>query len=347
MSTFLRKWFHPTVDAIFSTLPFTTRWRLLVFQPLATLSYLINTIPTLFSRRFSYIRIPNRSGSVTAIVYQPPHPNPTDRLRPLHLDIHGGAFIGGHPEADHRFCSFLSDRTGAVVVSATYRFAPLHPFPAAIDDIDDIVAWLQQNAKSKLNADPKLFTISGSSAGGNLALAACLQPSCHAPSPTAIKAAITFYAPIDCRIPPKDKPRSADFPKYDPLSFMLPLYDSYAVTTRPASLTDSRCNPILASAHKLPEKVLMVIPTIDILVHEQLTFVERVKGDIEKTGEEGKDREIEAMVMKGCFHGWLELPSGVIREETRKQVFERAVEVIKEVHRGEGFVVDESKERVR
>jgi acetyl esterase/lipase len=340
MSSFLYKWFHPTIDAIFSTLPLRTRWRLLLFQPLAILAYSINIIPNLFSRRFSSFRIPTRSGSVRAIVFQPPPSRIAQGLRPLHLDIHGGGFVGGHPEADHRFCSHLSDRTGAVVVSASYRFAPKHPFPAAIDDINDVVKWLQANAESKLKANPKLFTISGSSAGGNLALAACLQPSCHEPAPTAIKAAVTFYAPIDCRIPPINKPVPANFPKRDPIAFMLPLYDSYGLPTRPASLTDPRCNPILAEATKLPRRVLMIIPTIDILLHEQLTFVERVKDDIEKLGREGEGRTMEAMIMDDCFHGWLELPSIVIKEETRQRVFERSVEVIREVQRREGWDFD-------
>lgn len=216
MSFFLRKWFHPTIDAIFGNLPFQTRWRLLLFQPVAILIYSINTIPNLFFRRFSSIRIPTRSGSVHAILFQPPKSSHSTRPRPLHLDIHGGGFLGGHPEADYRFCTALSDRTGAVVVGATHRFAPKHPFPAAIDDIDDVVQWLIQNAAFKFNADPSLFTISGSSAGGNLALATCLQPSCHGASPTAIKAAITFYAAIDLRIPPIQKPVPPNFPTKDP-----------------------------------------------------------------------------------------------------------------------------------
>ncbi len=128
------------------------------------------------------------------------------------------------------------------------------------------------------------------------------------------------------------------------MAFMQPLYDSYAVTTRPASLTDPRCNPIIADVRKLPERILMVIPPIDILVHEQLTFVERVKDDIERLGKEGKGREVEAMVVDGAFHGWLELPDWIIKKvigrETRMEVFERCVEVVKEVHERHGLVLD-------
>lgn len=208
----LQAWFHPTIDAILAKdVPFHYRWRLILFQPFVILIYLINTVPVLFSKRATELQIPVRDGrKLRSLVYQPSRPNqafvqshkgsrsaPTDvarsTLRPLHLDIHGGAFLGGHPEANHRFCAALSDRTGAVVVSTTYRFAPRYPFPAAIDDIDDVVAWLLEHAESKLQADPRCFTLSGSSAGGNLALATSLNNTLEE---SKAKAVVTFYAPV-------------------------------------------------------------------------------------------------------------------------------------------------------
>lgn len=209
-------WFHPTIDAFLATeVPFHYRWRLLLFQPVAILAYLINTVPTLFSKRATELEIPVRNGrKIRSLLYLPPQccralgPDYEDLrstqqaiaqplLRPLHLDIHGGGFLGGRPEANHRFCSALSARTGAVVVSTTYRFAPRYPFPAAIDDIDDVVAWLLEHAASKLQADPECFTLSGSSAGGNLALATSLSDM---PRENRCKAVVTFYAPV-CSLP--------------------------------------------------------------------------------------------------------------------------------------------------
>ena len=131
---------------------------------------------------------------------------------------------------------------------------------------------------------------------------------------------------------------------------MQPLYDSYAVTTRPDNVTDPRCNPIIADVEMLPEKVLMVVPPVDILVHEQLTFAERVKADIEKLRKQGKGlgRSIETIVQEGCFHGWLELPEWIIRRvigrETRREVFERCAEVVREVHEKNGFVLGSEKD---
>jgi len=57
---------------------------------------------------------------------------------------------------------------GAVCVSASYRLAPEHPFPAAPNDSWDALQWAAANAKS-LKADPSQgFIVGGTSAGGNI-----------------------------------------------------------------------------------------------------------------------------------------------------------------------------------
>jgi acetyl esterase/lipase len=104
---------------------------------------------------------------------------------------------GGLPELQAAFCNRVCEETGAVAISISYRYAPVHPFPAAIDDVDAIIRYIRDNAIYKYGADPNLLTVSGASAGGNLALAATQQPDCHAPSPVAIKAMVVYY-PVVC-----------------------------------------------------------------------------------------------------------------------------------------------------
>ena len=64
--------------------------------------------------------------------------------------------------------------------------------------------------------------------------------------------------------------------------------------------------PIVADIKTLPDNMLLIIPSIDILLVEQLTFLERVKADIEAEGDDGRPRRVEGMVFEDCFHGWLE-----------------------------------------
>lgn len=102
-------------------------------------AYTVHWIPTCDGRRGH------------AIVFRPS----TDKRWPkrlwlLHLDIYGEAFIGGIAEFDAPWCQMVTNRTGAAIVSPQHRDAPTHPFPTAIDDIDDVVPFLQKHGEDKL-----------------------------------------------------------------------------------------------------------------------------------------------------------------------------------------------------
>lgn len=312
MNHFFYKHFHPTIDFFRSFLPhappisWSLRLRLLLFQPMVTLTALVTEIPYSFRRRtYSQLDIPTGGSSVRALVYQPPtlgQPLST-KLRPLHLDLHGGAFVGGNAEADRRFCEHLAATTGTVVVSANYCLAPIHPFPGAIGDVDDIVAWLHLHAADALGADTTLMTVGGSSAGGNLAFASCLGEGCWGAAETAFKGVLTFYAAIDLRLSPWEKPHPDSMPKTDPFRVFLPLYDAYPRRARQDHMEDARLSPAVMDVSRVPRDVLMVIPGIDILVHEQEMFVERIR---KESGERGLDKRVEVLKIEEAFHGWME-----------------------------------------
>src|ERR1051326_3152381 len=181
----LKSWLRPTIDALIGrNITFAHRWRMLVFlQPAAFITHSIGSLPWIFSRAFTSELITVDTGrTFRVLVFKAngkPGPKDLKKPRPLHLDIHGGAFIGGLPEYDACFCDLLARTTGAVVISTSYRYAPRYPFPAAIDDIDAVVRYLHAHARDRWGADPQLMTISGGSAGGNLALASTQQPACH------------------------------------------------------------------------------------------------------------------------------------------------------------------------
>jgi acetyl esterase/lipase len=317
MATFFRSlllWLRPSIDALLAkNITFAQRWRMLFFlQPVVFLTYSIAGFPWLLSRAFTVEFLPIAPGrSVRALIFESKAKKKDSdsdyTLRPLHLDVHGGGFMGGLPESDARFCDLLARETGAVVISTTYRYAPPNSFPAAIDDIDAVVRYLHANARERWGADPELMTTSGFSAGGNLAVAASQQDCCHPPAKTALKASVTFYGVMDLRFKPEEKPKPAHFPKKDPAVVLFPLMDAYAAPARAVNMDNPRLSPIVSKLETLPENMLLVVPAIDILVHEQLTFVERVKEEIERDLVEGKKgRRVEALVIEKGFHGWVE-----------------------------------------
>jgi len=96
--------------------------------------------------------------------YSPNTPGP----HPLLVCVHGGGWISGQKE-DFREVAQLYASKGYAAASIDYRLAPLHPYPAAVEDVRSFVRYAKANA-GKLNIDPNRIAAIGSSAGAHLAL---------------------------------------------------------------------------------------------------------------------------------------------------------------------------------
>ncbi len=92
--------------------------------------------------------------------------------------VHGGGFVTGSVDAVDHVCRSIADRAPAVVVSVAYRLAPEHVYPAALDDVEQALLFVSELA-TDLGIDPARVSIGGTSAGGNLAAAACLRARRH------------------------------------------------------------------------------------------------------------------------------------------------------------------------
>ncbi|WP_160573697.1 alpha/beta hydrolase [Actinomadura physcomitrii] len=112
-------------------------------------------------------RVPTRAGEIAVLRYHPPGPG---RPRPAHLSLHGGGFVQGgiHEVVEERLLRRRAVDGGVDIFAVGYRLAPEHPFPAALDDCLDALAWLSASA-AELGVDPDRIGVGGASAGGNLA----------------------------------------------------------------------------------------------------------------------------------------------------------------------------------
>lgn len=137
--------------------------------------------------------------------------------QPLHLDlalpaaagaapavvfIHGGGFRGGSRDGYGRLCLLMA-RNGFAAATITYRLAPAHPFPAAVEDCKAAVRWMRANAR-RLRIDPARIGVAGGSAGGNLALMVATTAGVaqfegdQVPGfSSAVQCAVSFYGPTD------------------------------------------------------------------------------------------------------------------------------------------------------
>ena len=98
---------------------------------------------------------------------------PDDAQPGVVVHLHGGGFVFNDVEVHDASARRLANRTGRAVLSVDYRLAPEHPFPAAPDDVDTVLGWLDAHGTEHGLAGPLLGH--GDSAGANLALVAALR----------------------------------------------------------------------------------------------------------------------------------------------------------------------------
>jgi acetyl esterase/lipase len=88
---------------------------------------------------------------------------------PVHaalICIHGGGWISGEREDVHEVARWFAEQ-GYAAFCPEYRLAPLHPYPAAVDDCRAFVRHLRANADD-LGIEPGKIASIGNSAGGYL-----------------------------------------------------------------------------------------------------------------------------------------------------------------------------------
>lgn len=89
------------------------------------------------------------------------------------VHVHGGGFVFHDVEVHDNAARRLANACGVAVLSVDYRRPPEHRFPAAPDDVDTVLAWLDEHAAEEGLAGPAF--VHGDSAGANLALVAALR----------------------------------------------------------------------------------------------------------------------------------------------------------------------------
>lgn len=105
-------------------------------------------------------------------LYCPEAPAPTVGW-PTVFYIHGGGWVLGNAHTHDMICIPLAVELGALVVAISYRLAPEHPYPAALDDCLDTWRRIQQDGLGEA-VDKSRIAVAGDSGGGNLAAALCL-----------------------------------------------------------------------------------------------------------------------------------------------------------------------------
>lgn len=100
---------------------------------------------------------------------------------PVLMHLHGGGFVSGSIESDDARCAQLAREANCIVASVDYRLAPESRFPTPLEDAFAAWRWLASQAAG-FGGDGKRMAISGSSAGGHLAIGVCRLAQARAAS---------------------------------------------------------------------------------------------------------------------------------------------------------------------
>src|SRR6185312_17514573 len=93
--------------------------------------------------------------------------------------FHGGGMVAGSIETHDRICAALAEATACRLISVDYRLAPVHKFPAAVEDAIAATEYVARNAGA-FGIDAERLVVGGDSAGGTLAAVVCQHAQRHA-----------------------------------------------------------------------------------------------------------------------------------------------------------------------
>ena len=193
--------------------------------------------------------IPGPGGDLQVRVYRPG--GSAAGPRPLVMNFHGGGFVFGALRMSDWLCSNVAFSVGAVVVSVEYRLAPVHRFPAAVEDCYAGLQWAASHAPDLGAGGP--IGVMGESAGGTLsAVVSLLARDRGGP---ALSHQVLLYPATDLtHVPPPLA--TGQKPLFLSTAEMQAYRRYYLADADPA---DFRASPLLAADHTgLPPALIQV-----------------------------------------------------------------------------------------
>ncbi|MFJ4780965.1 alpha/beta hydrolase [Streptomyces sp. NPDC088762] len=213
-------------------------------------------------------------------------PDPGAEGRPLAVYFHGGGWVMCGLDTHDALCRSLAAASGAVLVSADYRLAPEHPWPAATDDALAVLLWAREQAQA-LGCDPARVTVAGDSSGGNLAAVTALR------APGLVAGQLLFYPALDASMD------SASVEAYAEGYFHTAAHMAWYWDTYGGDPAHPHVSPLRAPDLSGLARTLIVLADCDVLRDEGLAYARRLAAA-------GVDCTVQ--LHPGVFHGFLGLP---------------------------------------
>ncbi len=236
--------------------------------------------------------MPTRHGNVRCFITRPARDAPlsaTAKAPPIHINIHGGAFLIGAPRQDEQIVRAIAGQVGAVVVNIDYSTSPRLRFPRAHEECFDVFNWLR-NESNRLGWDGERMSIGGGSAGANLALGV-VELLRRAGRPT-VRTAVLTVPLVDATVPPSHFASQPGKPFVNA---------SLIRTINATYFADSSCRADpLASPVLLTTKEFAVLPPLLVLAAENDSLRPQAARFVTKARDAGV--EVSYQVIPGVDH---------------------------------------------
>ncbi|KAJ6087270.1 hypothetical protein N7467_006184 [Penicillium canescens] len=255
-----------------------------------------------------HIKSRDAGRSIKAHVYRSSSTGPS----PVLLNFHGSGFLLPYHGSDDEFCRKVSRETKYTVLDFPYRLAPEHPFPAALNDVEDAIKYVLARPDE---FDLTQVSLSGFSAGGNLALAAAANLF---PADT-FRSLLAYYPVTDLSKDGTAKSAPVDQGRAIPVSVGRLFNRCYIPPT--FDRRDPRISPLFAQAEQFPRRLLMITADGDSLAPEAEELAQKV--------EELPGRHVVSQRMAGCTHAWdKRTRAGTPQHEAKDRAYKLAVDML-------------------
>ncbi|MCW3015403.1 MAG: hypothetical protein JWO02_2495 [Solirubrobacterales bacterium] len=226
----------------------------------------------------------DRVGAVGVRVYRPlPE---AEAIAGVIVYAHGGGWQLGDLNGFDRVAHALCAASGHHVVSVDYRLAPEHRFPAARDDVLDVVDWAGGAGADAYGWDGRRLVVAGDSAGAQLAVVAARE------RPGPICAQVLAYPALDATLSGASYTRFASGPMLTRAA-MARLWRDYRGDEDPRH---PHLSPLLATAHGGTPPTCIVLASHDVLRDDGLTYAGRLRA---------AGVTVEVRDYAGMVHGFL------------------------------------------
>jgi acetyl esterase len=250
--------------------------------------------------------VPVSSGLLRVRLYDPGVPAPAPAL----IYLHGGGFILFSIDTHDRLMREYASAGDFAVLGVDYPLSPEARYPTALDQIVDLVDWLNAGGAEILGIDPVRLAIGGDSAGANLSVAAALRLRDRGASGR-LKGLLLNYGAFAMDCSDEAEARYGGPDAVLQRAEMNHYYESYLGAEGVAE-PEPYAAPLIADLSGLPPAFL-AIPECDILAEQSYAMADRMT-------RAGVD--VTSIVYRGATHSFLEAMS--VAEVARRAILDGA-----------------------